>query len=393
MRARGVRVLRSRRPRRVRDRFDVARTGSRSSSSTSSEATRSSSSATGRTTGRTSATPVELRPPPIASATSPPAARPGSRASSGAPPTSPGSAPAASAARGSVRRLAVRSGPLRATVEVALWGPDGVRDGVPLPLLVVHDGPEYERQTGLTARAAELIRTERVPPHRIALLDPGPRDEWYSASALLRPRAHRRGPARARPRRRGRGPARRHGREPRRARDAARPAPRAGRVLRALPAVRVVLHAPLRPHGVGLLALRADRPLRARRPARPGLRRAGPGDADVRGRGGQRPQQPPRHGGAEAPGLRRIARRDAGQPRLRAPGAPRSTRTSTTCSRPRGWSADGAPPRRAVLARRSAPTASSSPTATSAGRCSRSRPSAAARGSTRTAAWSARSPG
>jgi len=128
-----------------------------------------------------------LRPPPIASATSPPAPRPGSRASSGAPPTSPGSAPAAPAppsAGGSTRALAVRSRPLRATVQVALWSPDGVRDGVPLPLLAVHDGPEYERQTGLTARAAELIGTGRVPPHRIALLDPGHRDEWYSASAL-----------------------------------------------------------------------------------------------------------------------------------------------------------------------------------------------------------------
>jgi len=128
-----------------------------------------------------------LRPPPIASATSPPAPRPGSRASSGAPPTSPGSAPADPAppsAGGSTRPLAVRSRPLRATVQVALWSPDGVRDGVPLPLLAVHDGPEYERQTGLTARAAELIGTGRVPPHRIALLDPGHRDEWYSASAL-----------------------------------------------------------------------------------------------------------------------------------------------------------------------------------------------------------------
>jgi enterochelin esterase family protein len=86
--------------------------------------------------------------------------------------------------RGSARLLAVRSRPLRATVEVTLWCPDGVRDGVPLPLLAVHDGPEYERQTGLTARAAELIRTGRVPPHRIALLNPGFRDEWYSASAL-----------------------------------------------------------------------------------------------------------------------------------------------------------------------------------------------------------------
>ena len=142
------------RPRRVRDRFDVAEQGRGPARAPAPKPTRSSSSATGRTTGRTSATPVELRPPPIASATSPPAPRPASRASSGAPPTSPGSAPAAPAARGSVRLLAVRSRPLRATVEVALWGPDGVRDGVALPLLVVHDGPEYDGQPASPRRAA-----------------------------------------------------------------------------------------------------------------------------------------------------------------------------------------------------------------------------------------------
>jgi enterochelin esterase-like enzyme len=103
---------------------------------------------------------LELGPPPAAFATPPPAPR------------------------DSARQLAVRSRPLHATVAVTLWSPDGVRDGDALPLLVVHDGPEYERQTGLTARAAETIGTGRVPPHRIALLDPGRRDEWYSASAL-----------------------------------------------------------------------------------------------------------------------------------------------------------------------------------------------------------------
>jgi len=29
-----------------------------------------------------------------------------------------------------------------------------------------------------------MIAAERLPPHRVALLAPGPRDEWYSASAL-----------------------------------------------------------------------------------------------------------------------------------------------------------------------------------------------------------------
>jgi enterochelin esterase-like enzyme len=57
-------------------------------------------------------------------------------------------------------------------------------DGTPLPLLAVHDGPEYEAQTALTQRAARWIEDGRVPAHRIALLHPGRREEWYSASAL-----------------------------------------------------------------------------------------------------------------------------------------------------------------------------------------------------------------
>jgi enterochelin esterase-like enzyme len=39
-------------------------------------------------------------------------------------------------------------------------------------------------QIALTARAAAWIDDDRVPAHRIALLHPGPREEWYSASAL-----------------------------------------------------------------------------------------------------------------------------------------------------------------------------------------------------------------
>lgn len=48
----------------------------------------------------------------------------------------------------------------------------------------MHDGPEYERQSGLAGRAAAWIERGEVPAHRIALLHPGPREEWYSASAL-----------------------------------------------------------------------------------------------------------------------------------------------------------------------------------------------------------------
>jgi enterochelin esterase-like enzyme len=67
---------------------------------------------------------------------------------------------------------------------VTLWAPHGVADGTPLPLLAVHDGPEYEERTSLTAHIAGLIDDGRIAPHRVALLSPGPRDEWYSASAF-----------------------------------------------------------------------------------------------------------------------------------------------------------------------------------------------------------------
>jgi enterochelin esterase-like enzyme len=67
---------------------------------------------------------------------------------------------------------------------VTLWTPDGVADETPLPLLAVHDGPAYRDEGDLTKIAAELIDAGRAPALRIALLDPGRREEWYSASAL-----------------------------------------------------------------------------------------------------------------------------------------------------------------------------------------------------------------
>jgi enterochelin esterase-like enzyme len=69
---------------------------------------------------------------------------------------------------------------LRATVRVRVWSPGGD----PRPLLVAHDGPELEDRAGLTEYAARMIAAGELPPHRIALVAPGHRDEWYSGSAL-----------------------------------------------------------------------------------------------------------------------------------------------------------------------------------------------------------------
>ena len=52
-----------------------------------------------------------------------------------------------------------------------------------LPLLIAHDGPEYDELAALTRYAGAMILREAVAPFRVALLPPGERDEWYSASA------------------------------------------------------------------------------------------------------------------------------------------------------------------------------------------------------------------
>jgi enterochelin esterase-like enzyme len=51
-----------------------------------------------------------------------------------------------------------------------------------LPLLVVHDGAEYDERAGLTGYLAAGIRDERLPPLRAALLSPVDRNREYSAN-------------------------------------------------------------------------------------------------------------------------------------------------------------------------------------------------------------------
>lgn len=71
---------------------------------------------------------------------------------------------------------------LDGTVQVVIWSPADAAAREPLPLLVVHDGPEYERLGALTGYSAATIAAGRLPRHRLALLRPGHRDEWYSAN-------------------------------------------------------------------------------------------------------------------------------------------------------------------------------------------------------------------
>ena len=83
---------------------------------------------------------------------------------------------------GAEAELLVPSRYLRADVAVRVWAPADADPAEQLPLLVAHDGPEYAALSGLTTYASALTAAGRLPRHRVALLGPGDRDEWYSAN-------------------------------------------------------------------------------------------------------------------------------------------------------------------------------------------------------------------
>jgi enterochelin esterase-like enzyme len=68
-------------------------------------------------------------------------------------------------------------------LSVRVWAPTGTRGSERLPLLVVHDGPEYDALASLTRYLGAGIRGRWLPRLRAALLSPGPRNSWYSANA------------------------------------------------------------------------------------------------------------------------------------------------------------------------------------------------------------------
>jgi enterochelin esterase family protein len=84
----------------------------------------------------------------------------------------------APAIAGEFHRTGVRV--LGQRLEIGIWSPcEGE-----LPLLVAHDGPEYDELSALTRYAGAMIEGGALAPFRVALLPPGDRNEWYSASAL-----------------------------------------------------------------------------------------------------------------------------------------------------------------------------------------------------------------
>jgi len=82
------------------------------------------------------------------------------------------------AAEGHWRELGVRAPALKADFAVRIWSPATPTDRV----VVVHDGPEYDKYASLGQYSAAMIAAGRIPPHHLVLLDPGDRNEWYSAN-------------------------------------------------------------------------------------------------------------------------------------------------------------------------------------------------------------------
>jgi enterochelin esterase family protein len=79
--------------------------------------------------------------------------------------------------------LRIRSRALRADVTGFLWSSAGSDPAARLPLLVVHDGPEYADYSALVRFLDAMTAESRLPPLRAALLAPIDRDQNYSASA------------------------------------------------------------------------------------------------------------------------------------------------------------------------------------------------------------------
>lgn len=78
--------------------------------------------------------------------------------------------------------LTINAPALDAEIDVTLWSPAGLAGDKPAPLVLVHDGPEFAKLGGFTHYAGALVKTGKLPPLRVALLDPGDRNAWYSAN-------------------------------------------------------------------------------------------------------------------------------------------------------------------------------------------------------------------
>ena len=81
-----------------------------------------------------------------------------------------------------VTDLAIASRQVGSTIRGRLWSAGALPPDQPAPLLVAHDGPEYDSLAQLTTFTGALVEAGRLPPLRVALLAPGDRNRWYAVN-------------------------------------------------------------------------------------------------------------------------------------------------------------------------------------------------------------------
>jgi enterochelin esterase family protein len=85
--------------------------------------------------------------------------------------------------RGTRTETALATRALEQDVPTVIWSAHGSSDTDELPLLVLHDGPEYDALASLTLFLDAMVADGRLPAMRAALLTPVDRNESYAASA------------------------------------------------------------------------------------------------------------------------------------------------------------------------------------------------------------------
>jgi enterochelin esterase-like enzyme len=84
---------------------------------------------------------------------------------------------------GTWRELTVPSTALQAELPLRIWSPAAADpDAGTRGILLAHDGGEYDRLAGVVQYSAAMIECGRLPRHRLVLLSPIDRNDWYSAS-------------------------------------------------------------------------------------------------------------------------------------------------------------------------------------------------------------------
>jgi len=80
-------------------------------------------------------------------------------------------------ARDDIRESAIRARAIRTELRTLIWTSPGHESDEPLPLLVAHDGPEYNELADLLKLLQLRTGDGTLPPMRVALLAPHDRDQ------------------------------------------------------------------------------------------------------------------------------------------------------------------------------------------------------------------------